>query len=295
MRRAAVAIAVILQSLATFQVIAQPTVVTVGTISDGPTARAVLNRDFILNQARSVLGSEIEIRIPDGKVLDGGWTRAGIRAALDRQLADPAVAVVVTVGLVACYEAAHREKLAKPVIAPIVTDPVLQGYPLVEGRSGRHNFVYIASFMSVADEIRLFQRVVGFRHVAILIDQLPLETMPELDARAQELAKSMGVRATLVPVTTSVDEALARLPADADAVYVAPLPRLTETDLADLAQKLIARRLPSFSLLGRKEIENGLMLSISGDRERDERLARRIVLDLQRIVSGEDAARIEVG
>src|SRR5262245_34954875 len=149
--------------------------------------------------------------------------------------------------------------------------------------------------MSVADEIRLFQRVVGFRHVAILIDQLPLETMPELDARAQELAKSMGVRATLVPVTTSVDEALARLPADADAVYVAPLPRLTETDLADLAQKLIARRLPSFSLLGRKEIENGLMLSISGDRERDERLARRIVLDLQRIVSGEDAARIEVG
>ena len=295
MRRTALGLAAILQCLANFQATAQPTVVTVGTISDGPAARAVLGRDFILNQARNLLGADIEVRIPDSKVLDGAWTRAGIRAALDRQLADPDVDVIVTVGLVACYEAAHREKLGKPVIAPIVTDPVLQGYPLAEGRSGRHNFVYVASFLGVADEIRLFQRVVRFRHVAILIDQLPLETMPELDAKAQELAKSMGVRVTLVPVTTSVDEALAQLPSDADAVYVAPLPRLTEADLTDLAQKLIARRLPSFSLLGRKEIENGLMLSISGDRERDERLARRIVLDLQRIVSGEDAAQIEVG
>jgi outer membrane protein TolC len=269
--------------------------VTIGIVADGPQERAMLRRDFILAEARNVLGTTLDIRIPDEKRLEGGWTREGIRRALDRLLADPEVDVVLALGLVASYEAAHRETLPKPVIAPMVTDPVLQGYPLKDGRSGRHNFVYVTSFQGVADEIRLFQRVVRFRHVAVLIDRLPLETMPELDTKAQRLAGELGVRATLVPVTTSVDEALAALPADADAVYVAPLMRLKESDLQELAQKLIERRLPSFSLLGRRELLAGLLLSVSGDREEDQRLARRIALDLQRIVAGEDAANLEVG
>lgn len=269
--------------------------VTIGIVSDGPQERAMLRRDFILAEARSVLGTTLDIRIPDEKRLEGGWTREGIRAALDRLLADPEVDIVLALGLVSSYEAAHRESLAKPVIAPIVTDPVLQGYPLKDGTSGRHNFVYVASFQGVADEIRLFQRVVRFRHVAVLIDRLPLETMPELDTKAQRLASELGVKATLVPVTNSVDEALAALPADTDAVYVAPLMRLDQSDMQQLAQKLIERRLPSFSLLGRRELLAGLLLSVSGDREEDQRLARRIALDLQRIVAGEDAANIEVG
>ena len=272
-----------------------PSTVTLGVVADGPQARAMLRRDFILSEARNVLGTTLDIRIPEDKHVDGGYTREGIRAALDRLLADPQVDVVLALGLVASYEAAHRETLPKPVIAPIVTDPVLQGYPLKDGRSGRHNFVYVASFQGVADEIRLFQRVVRFKHVAVLIDRLPLETMPELDAKAQRLAQDLGVRATLVPVTTSVDEAMAALPADADAVYVAPLMRLSETDIEELARRLIERRLPSFSLLGRRELLGGLLLSVSGDREEDNRLARRVALDLQRIVAGEDAGNIEVG
>ena len=271
------------------------TQVTIGIVADGPTARAMMTPAFIRDEALNVLGTSLDMRIPEDKRLHGNWTREGIRAALDRHLSDPEVDVVITLGLLASYEAAHREPLSKPVIAPFVTDPVLQGYPLKEGRSGRHNFVYVASFQSVAEEMRLFQRVVRFRHLAILIDRLPLETMPELDVKAQALARELGVRATLIPVTTSVDEALAALPADIDAVYVAPLLRLSEDDIRDLAAKLIERRLPSFSLLGRHELMHGLLLSVSGDREQDQRLARRIALDLQRIVAGEDAADIEVG
>lgn len=271
------------------------TVVTIGVVADGPVARAMMQPEFLLAEARNVLGADIEMRFPEDKRLHGSWTREGIRAALDRQLSDPEIDVVLTLGLLSSYEAAHREPLSKPVIAPFVTDPVLQGYPLKDGRSGRHNFVYVASFQSVAEELRLFQRVVRFHHVAILIDRLPLETMPELDVKAQRLAGDLGVRATLVPVTTSVDEAMAALPGDVDAVYVAPLLRLSEADIRNLAARLIERKLPSFSLLGRHELLNGLLLSVSGDREQDQRLARRIALDLQRIVAGEDAADLEVG
>ena len=295
MRLAALATLISAIMVASSSAAAAPATVTVGIVTDGPSPRGILDPQTLLAEARNVLGEQLDVRFPESKQLNGGWTTTGIRAALDRQLADPEVDVVLMLGLVSSYVAAHREPLGKAVIAPIVTDPVLQGYPLHDGRSGRHNFVYVSSFQSVADELRLFQRVVHFHHLAILIDRLPLETMPELDTRAQELGKGMGVNMALVPVATSVDDALASLPPDTDAVYVAPLTRLRDADISDLAQKLIARRLPSFSLVGSREVEAGIMLSASGDREINTRLARRIILNLQRIVAGEDAGQIEVG
>src|ERR1700729_1050174 len=70
--------------------------------------------------------------------------------------------------------------------------------------------------------------------------------------------------------------------------------RLSSDDLRSLANQLAARRLPTFSMLGRSEVEQGLLPSTSSDTEGTERLARRVALDIQRIVEGEDAANIEV-
>ncbi len=58
----------------------------------------------------------------------------------------------------------------KPVIAPLVIDPVLQGFPLIEGRSGRRNFTYVADFQSVANEVRAFHDIVGFKYLVALVD-----------------------------------------------------------------------------------------------------------------------------
>ncbi len=64
---------------------------------------------------------------------------------------------------------------------------------------------------------------------------------------------------------------------------------------AELARGLIARKLPSFSLRGRTEIEQGLLLSTGGAERDKERLARRVVLMIQRIVGGENPSTFEVG
>lgn len=215
MSRALLAVVSMVTTLACCAAASASSTLTIGIVTDGAMTRSVMSPAFILSEARSVLGSELVLEIPEDKRFNGGWTRDGIRSALDALLDDPDVDVL-TLGLLSSYEAAHRPVLTKPVIAPFVVGPVLQGYPLQDGRSGRHNFVYVASFRSVADELRLFQRVV--RHVAALVDRLSLESMPELDVKAQRLAAELGVRVTLVPVTTSVDEALAAMPADTDAV-----------------------------------------------------------------------------
>src|SRR6267378_1900321 len=65
-------------------------------------------------------------------------------------------------------------------------------------------------------------------------------------------------------------------------------------DLRLLADRLAQRKLPTFSLLGRSEVERGILLAASSDTELTARLARRVALDIQRIVEGDDAANIEV-
>jgi outer membrane protein len=276
--------------------IALAAAVTVGIVSDGPLEREMLPVELLRTEGEAVLGGDPQLEFPQALRLQGGWTLGGINRALDTLLADPNVDVIITLGLLSSNQAAKRARLVKPVIAPFVADPVLEGYPLTDGHSGRRNFAYVADFVGVEEQITLFYRSIPFKHLVALVDQLTLEAIPDIARKADQVsARLPGVRITLVPVGESVDAALAQLPADADAVFVTPLTRLSMVEFRQLASGLTARRLPTFTSLGRPEVEAGMLMASSGSAADLQRLARRIVLDIQRIHAGEDAGALEVG
>jgi outer membrane protein len=267
--------------------------VTIGIVTDGPAARELLPISVLQAEADSVLAGDPEIAMPETLRRDGGWTLAGINAALDSLLADPKVDVVLTLGIISSNQAAQRTILAKPVIAPFVADPLLEKFPLVNGRSGRGNFTYIADFIGLKDELQSFAKVVRYKHLAAIVDQLEIDAIPDLAVIADQLRKEQNVRITLVPGGQSVEATLAAIPSDADAVFVAPLPRLNASQLHDLATGLSARRLPSLATT-RSEVEAGLLMASSGSAADRLRFARRIALDIQRIHGGENAAQLDV-
>lgn len=267
--------------------------VRVGVLIDGPLAREAISADALEQAAKAVYADGLTLTVaPQGR-LDGNWNMSRLNAALDRLEADPQVDVVVTLGFAASHLVAHRARLPKPTIAASVLDPVLQTLPLKGGTSGRRNFTYVTTLNRVDDQVETFHRIIGFSHLVVLVDPLALQVVPELTIKATELEAATGA-AMALHSAGNLPEALAGLPPDTDAVYVTPLTRLSDADLRTLASQLVQRRLPSFSLLGRSEVEQGLLLSTSSDTEQSERLARRVVLDIQRIVEGEDAASIEV-
>jgi len=61
-----------------------------------------------------------------------------------------------------------------------------------------------------------------------------------------------------------------------------------------LAKGLVSRHLPSFSLTGRSELDSGLLMTTGGAQRDTERLARRVVLMIERIAAGENPAGFEV-
>lgn len=271
----------------------QPRVVNIGVVLDGPWRGNTLIASVIQQEINDLTGGEFDVRFPADKLLTGDWTPAGVKKAVDQLLGDPQVNIVLAMGVLATSDVGQRPRLDKPVLAPFVIDARLQGLPLKNGRSGRKNFSYLTVPWSFDRDVTAFRDITPFDEMIMLASKQGLDVVPGLSERIIASAQSVGVKVQIVPVGDSIDEALARIPANASAVYVSPLLHLPEAEWDKLVQGLIARKLPSFSQLGRVEVERGLMAGTRPD-SNFKRLGRRLALSIQRIMLGDDPARFTV-
>ena len=76
-------------------------------------------------------------------------------------------------------------------------------------------------------------------------------------------------------------------------MYVAPLPHMAPAEFQRLVDGLIAKRLPSFAFRGRVDVERGLLFGLARSANLS-RLARRVALNMQRTLLGEDPGTFPV-
>ncbi len=284
----------------------QKPLVRIALIFDGPAESNQAIRATYVREITELLSDEYDVRFPPDKSATADWTAAGVKAAVDKLLSDPEVHFVVALGLISSQDLGTRGPLPKPAIATMVVDPDLQSIPMEMravplaareteevAASGVENFTYITLGARPVDELKVFRRMVPFTRLAILTIEGTVEVFPELVQRAKQQLAAEGIEVNIIPVGSSLDEALAAIPADTEAVYVAPLPHLSSEEIRRLAQQLIDRRLPSFSATGVEEVELGLLATLA-PRTTHVRRARRVGIDLQRILSGEPAAGLSV-
>ena len=265
----------------------------IGVLVDGPWSGNEGLRDLTIAEVRTLTDGEFEVEFPQESYLVGDWTLETAERLLERLLADPEVDVVVTWGLLASNTVCCYEHLPKPVIAPVVIDQELQGFPLSDGVSGVSNLSYVWLPDTLASDLVYFRRMIPFRQVAILLLGALLDAIPELPARTRQQLGETDMDFEYIPVRDSVDEALAGISPQTDAVYVWPLFHVSAPDYQRLIDRLNERRLPTFSALGGADLEMGMLASL-GSEEFLPRLARRVAINLQRLLLGEDAGTIPV-
>ncbi len=282
-------------------------VVTVGIVYDGPSPPpGELSPErlqdlpvVIAAETIPLVGTEYDLRFPKDKMLSGGWTVEGIEQAIERQLRDPDVDIVITPGIIASHVVCAWGELPKPVIAPMVVDIDAQLIPFARDPGGRlvsgvKNLSYLTSPGTVMRDLRKFREIVPFARVHVMTDALFADVIPEIPEAVIKGGEAFGVEiAPPTLVIDSAEETLAQLPADAEAVYVTPLYRLPWTEFEKLVAGLLDRRLPTFSLLGRNEVQAGLMAGVRPPTD-SSRFARRIALNIQRILNGEDPGQLPV-
>ncbi len=268
-------------------------VVRIGTVEDGKALETDVAPIF-KQEIRELLQSEYHIQFPEAIQLQGNWTPPSVRQAVDRLLANPRVDVILALGALASHEVGQRRRqLSKPVFAPFVINARLQKMPFRDGTSGVHNLNYVTFPSNLERDFRAFLNLVSFKKFAFIASKGIVEAMPQLLQSVEATVADLGLDVKIVPVGQTVDTALAALTDDIEAVYVVPLPQVAPDEFRRLVDGLIAKRLPSFSLWGRSEVEQGLLFSLARSTNML-RLARRMALNVQRALFGEDPATFPV-
>jgi outer membrane protein TolC len=267
--------------------------VRVGIVVDGPWEGNEEIRKTFEQEITELLRGEFDVIFPAEKRIEADFTAEGIHAALNGLLADPEVDFVLALGAVVSFEACRRGELSKPVVAPFVIDPEVQGIPLRNGTSGTRNLSYVVIGVRMLREVQLFREIVRFKRLILLSSHGLQRGLSEIQANMVRALRDLGIEVEVVPVGRSAEEALEAIPADTEAVYVAPLVQLAPGEFDRLVAGLIERRLPSFSMWGRSEVERGVLAGLALDLDIP-RLSRRVALNIQRILLGEQASSLPV-
>jgi outer membrane protein len=265
----------------------------IGIVRDGPPGRLPDITPLVKEEILRLTSREFDVRFPAAKSIEGSWEKEKIERSVDKLLSDPEVDLVITLGYLATNYVCHKGKLPKPVVAPIVGDARLQNLPLKEGASGVKNLSYIDSFVSFERDIKVFREMVPFRKLVVLARNTMLESIPWLEKKLHQTAYEYTIDIDIVPVELSAEQALAAFHSDTDAVYLMPLPQMTPGEFRKLIYGMILRRLPSFSMLGRDDVEAGVLASVA-PKDQFLRITRRIALNVQRILLGEEASSLKV-
>jgi outer membrane protein len=269
---------------------AQGVPVRVATVLDLDSPRFQPLVEAFQNEVRGFFRPGEVVLLPP---VSGDGTAAGVGKVLQAALRDSSVGVVVTLGSIGSHLLAHSESLPKPGVAGVVIDAAWQDIPQREGTSGVHNLTYVDQSYHVGRTLADFHRMIPFRKLAVLLDRDVLAAIPQLEQGAADLVREAGAEAVIVRAGHRADETLKAIPAGVDAVYVTPIPAMSNEELSALLAGLSQRRLPTLSYLVEPDVPAGALASYepAGNWQRR---ARRVAVSLQRIVSGEDARDLPV-
>ncbi len=266
----------------------------IGIVFDGPSD---VNNKALASYKKEISDlteGEFAVRFPEGKTITADWTAAGVAAAIDRQLADPGVDILITLGVIGSTEVSGRSAFPKPVIAPWVIDPTLTGLsPAEGGGSGIRNLYYLSRPKTLGRDIKRFKEIAGFKKMALLYMPLMKELAPGIENSVRKISAENDLVIELVPAAGTVEETLAAVPPDAEAVYVTPILNYSDSQIAQLYDGLMERNLPAFSMTGKSEVESGALVGLAPDHNFTKE-ARRVALAVQSILLGDQAENFPV-
>jgi len=262
-------------------------VYTIGVVEDGPCEAT----DHLIEGIRKELAGLLENRevvFKRASEFNAGWDLQHLDEPLTRALQDPAVDLVLVAGLLTFREVSRRgAPLGKPVIGAIIDEPNTTELPRNAAlwRSDQTNCFVLLILLSYTRDLKVLHELAPFKHLAVLADSIMLQCRPDFKLQIEQVAQSLGAQVELIPMDRSAHDALAKLDATRDAVYLTPAPRMRAAEWQTLIDGLNARKLPVFSMIGHADVARGVLAGTSPDNR--SRLTRKLALIIRQMLAGE--------
>lgn len=268
--------------------------VRIGVVIDGQWGHRAELLEMFQKEIRNLTATGFDVTFPDELEIVGDWTLPVASAAVDQLLANQSCDIVLALGVLSSYAAAQHRDLKKPVIAPFVVNPAMQDLVTSDGTSGVHNLSFLTSPFDPVRDVEVFRDVQQFDTLAVMIGVPFANAIPNLETSLRTRLERIVPSVTFILVDQSATEALAEIPTSAQAVYIGGISILPASQFAVLVDGINSRGLPSFSMLGRPDVELGIMYGIAPSTT-FLGFARRVAIHVHSILRGENASTLPVG
>ncbi|MCR5262221.1 MAG: TolC family protein [Candidatus Gastranaerophilales bacterium] len=201
------------------------------------------------------------------------WTEAGVKKICDKALASNAD-IIVALGYLTSKYMSKANKHGKFVVTV--------------DQYGLRDFgdEFFSPVSQTCQKVEQFKRLTGFHKVAIMMNEAYYKTQKDWNGFLGKKFEGKDINFIVVPVNGSVDNALAKIPADVDAAFVMPQFTLTLEQLHDMFDKLTARGIVTFSSLGESDVKQGCLLG-SGALDMDRKIAEATSFNIKAVLDGQ--------
>jgi outer membrane protein TolC/ABC-type uncharacterized transport system substrate-binding protein len=268
-------------------------ILKIGVLFDGPWEKNQLIWDSFHKEILELIGNEYIIQFPDDKIIESDFTQTGIKKSLNQLLSDPQLDLIITMGLYSSQIASQQGKLPKPTIAPFILDYKLQSISYKKGKSGIKNLNYVSRINFIEDNLLALKELVEYDKVALLFDPDFIALIPNFENVIKNKLSKLKLQYQIINTRVSAREIINAIDDDVQAVYMDDMISFDPDKIEKLVDGLKSINLPSISAYGIKDVEAGIMMSRSPT-DFFMRRARRVAVNVQRILMGEDPEDIPV-
>jgi len=237
---------------------------------------------LVQKEVLNLLYGEFEVEFLTIKDL---WSMQGTFDNVWGALNDPRVDLVITLGFMSSFQMLQMQQIMKPVVVgynlnyftqPGISIPILKSPRLA----------YYQSQLTLSSEIKIFAEITHARTLAFIGDA-SLIGNPDFSIiieKIQEAAENAGIVPIFLPVTQNGRSAIQGLDeVSVEGVVYLPTWRMPKKAFQALIDEVNSRYLPSFSILGEEEVNQGVLMTLTPNKEIT-RAARRIALDAQELL-----------
>lgn len=266
--------------------------IKIAFVLDGPSELNEQITTVFKTEITELLKNEFNVSFPINKTLVSNWSRSDLKAKITNMMNDKDVDVIIPLGFISANCVTQIKSFSKPVIIPFLFK--LEKDQSVKNLSNIKNLSYLKFKQKGQNDIQAFYELYPFKNLAVLINKDLSGTLSNLDIYIKKNFPDKNFAVKVIPVdNANIDVAMSQLDSSIDAVYVAPLTNLTSGQFHIVAEKLIEKKLPSFSYLGSSEVEKGILATITPS-QNYQRIARQTAINVQRVLLGENASSLPI-
>jgi len=259
--------------------------VSVGILTDValPTSSSLLSK--LQNEIKAVVGQDAEVVFDN--VLENNFNKSEAKSNYQLLLRND-TDIILSFGVINTIVLHNEQSYPKPVI--VFGDVNSDLIKLKKGQktSGRNNITYVITPQSYSKDLEVFNTLYQYKSIGVVVDDYLLEVLP-LNKMFDTILLNMDVTYKLIPISEVNNNANALN--DVDAVYLAGGFHLNDVDFDKMVNTINQKKLPSFSALGTKQVEKGILATNQPENNIDQ-FFRRIALNIEAIIAGTNPSEL---